>query len=324
MAPKRRGGRAAPKAKRGRAGDSQRLRVPEVDTGAVIEPPLAVANHPKRLVRFYREEGTVFVVLTTLWRWLSGDLKGTQGEERLATTLRRRGYNGANFTAPTDGPGDVRHVELRVANRLKTYPVADEEALKELLQELDQDVIDTNYDLIGQVFQRMGSEPGRLVTYYPQVAFIENGNKLAVVKRRGCKPRMALFALLKLFAPGYSPSDLFYRKGLREFLAACGVHGSSWTTVSQDTMLHEDAVEGPRRIIFNMENISEHEKAAGAKSEGLTFGPCCDYNASKPVLLCDLEIVFLVLMRLRTSEVRELQEVEGPHWRNSRNQNYVF
>ena len=80
MAPKRRGGRAAPKAKRGRAGDSQRLRVPEVDTGAVIEPPLAVANHPKRLVRFYREEGTVFVVLTTLWRWLSGDLKGTQGE----------------------------------------------------------------------------------------------------------------------------------------------------------------------------------------------------------------------------------------------------
>ena len=84
---------------------------------------------------------------------------------------------------------------------------------------------------------------------------------------------------------------------------------TSWDTLSQDTMLHEDAVEGPRRIIFNMENISEHEKAAGAKSEGLTFGPCWDYNASKPVLLCHLEIVFLVLMRLRTSEVRELQAV---------------
>ena len=50
---------------------------------------------------------------------------------------------------------------------------------------------------------------------------------------------------------------------------------------------------------------------AGAKSEGLTIGPCCDYNGSKPVLLCDLEIVFLVLMRLRTSEVRELQAVVG-------------
>ena len=36
--------------------------------------------------------------------------------------------------------------------------------------------------------------------------------------------------------------------------------------------------EGPRHIIFDLENISEHEKAAGAKSEGLTLGPCCDYN----------------------------------------------
>ena len=74
-------------------------------------------------------------------------------------------------------------------------------------------------------------------------------------------------------------------------------------------MLHEDAGEGPCRIIFDVETISQHEKAAGAKSEGLTLGPCCDYNGSKPVLLCDLEIVFLVLMRLRTSEVRELQAI---------------
>ena len=74
-------------------------------------------------------------------------------------------------------------------------------------------------------------------------------------------------------------------------------------------MFAEGGPEGPRRIIFDTANISEHEKAAGAKSEGLTFGPCCDYNGSKLVLLCDLEIVFLVLMRLRTSEVRELQAV---------------
>jgi hypothetical protein len=96
-------------------------------------------------------------------------------------------------------------------------------------------------DLIGKVFQRMGSEPGQLVTHYPQVAFIETGDKLAVVKRPGYKPRVALFALLKMFAPGYNPSDLFYRKGLREFLAACGVHQPSSSTVAQDTVLDEGA-----------------------------------------------------------------------------------
>ena len=313
MAPKRRGGgrAAAPKAKRGRAGDSrQRL---EADVGAGSEPPLAVANHLQRLIRFHRsEDDKVFVELTSMWRWLSGNLKSTKGDDRLTKTLRRRGYNGASFTAPTDGPGDVRHVELRVANHLKTYPVADEAALKDLLQDLDQEVIDTNYDLIGKVFQRMGSDPGRLVTHYPQVAFVENGSKLAVVKRHGCKPRLALFALLKMFAPRDPPWLLFYRRGLKQFLAACGVHEPSWSADARASALHEGANEGAdgsRRIIFDVGNISEHEKAAGAKSEGLTIGPCCDYNGSKPVLLCDLEIVFLVLMRLRTSEVRELQAV---------------
>ena len=52
---------------------------------------------------------------------------------------------------------------------------------------------------------------------------VEVGNKLAIVKRRGCKPRLDLFALLKAFAPGFDPWMQFYKKGLREFLAACGV-----------------------------------------------------------------------------------------------------
>jgi len=240
MAPKRRGARAAPTAKRGRAGDSQRLEA-DADAGAdaVIEPPLAVANNNRRIVHFHREDDKVFVELTSMWRWLSGTLKATQGDERLAKTLRRRGYNGARFTAPMDGPGHVKHVELRIANAPKTYPVADDEALKDLLQELDQEVIDANHDLIGKVLQRMGSEPERLVTHYPQVAFVENGDKLAVVKRYGCKPRLALFALLKMFAPRYDPWDLFYRKGLKEFLAACGVRGTSWSTQAQDGVLHE-------------------------------------------------------------------------------------
>ena len=100
------------------------------------------------------------------------------------------------------------------------------------------------------------------------------------------------------------------------FLAACGVHepsasaspgavalaeGGDETSASAGTRVPADAEivgegaeivgEGPRHIIFDLENISEHEKAAGAKSEGFTIGPCCDYNGSKPVLLCDLEIV---------------------------------
>ena len=85
-----------------------------------------------------------------------------------------------------------------------------------------------------------------------------------------------------------------------------GVRGTSWSTQAQDGVLHEvDGVlhevvgEGPRHIIFDLETISQHEKAAGAKSEGLTIGSCCDYHGSKPVLLCDLEIVLLVPMRLR-------------------------
>ena len=310
MAPKRRGGHAAPKAKRGRAGNNQRLRVSEVDAGAGIEPPLAVANHPQRLVQFHRsEEGAVFVVLTTLWRWLSGDLKGSQGEVRLAMTLRRRGYHGAKFTAPTGGPGIVQHVELYFAGHRKVYPVADAEALKDFLQELNQDLLEANRYMINSVFLRMGAEPGELVTYYPRVALIEHGSKLAIVKRQGCKPRLALFALLKILAPRYDPWALFYKKGLKEFLAACGVHEPSASAPPRGGIFDGGGVEGPRRVIFDVENISEHEKAAGAKSEGLTFGPCCDYNGSKPVLLCDLEIMYLVLLRLRTSEVRQLQAV---------------
>ena len=97
----------------------------------------------------------------------------------------------------------------------------------DFLQELDQDEIDTNNDLIKNVFQRMGSEPARLATNYPRVALVENGNKVTIVKRQGCKPRLALFALLKVFAPRYNPWKVFYRMGLKEFLAACGVHEPS-------------------------------------------------------------------------------------------------
>ena len=74
--------------------------------------------------------------------------------------------------------------------------------------------------------------------------------------------------------------------------------GTSWGTEAQapvyhevDGVSHEVVGEGPHRIIFDSKDISRHEKAAGAKSEGLTFGPCCDYNKGKPLLLCQLDVV---------------------------------
>ena len=84
------------------------------------------------------------------------------------------------------------------------------------------------------------------------VAFVENGNKLAVVSRRVYKPRLALFALLKMLAPDYDSLDLFYRKSLKEFLAACGVRGPSRDTQAQDGEFRKGASEGPRRIIFDL------------------------------------------------------------------------
>ena len=100
---------------------------------------------------------------------------------------------------------------------------------------------------------------------------------------------------------------------LRLFEGGDETSASAGTRVPADAEIVGEGAEivgeGPRNIIFDLENISEHEKAAGAKSEGLTIGPCCNYHGSKPVLLCDLEIMLLVLMRLRASEVRELQAI---------------
>ena len=99
MAPKRRRAHPAPNGKRQHS---------EAGASAAAEPPLAVANHPQRLIQFHRsEDDKVFVELTTLWRWLSGNLNSTQGERRLAMTLRRSGYNGAKFTAQRMAPASL-------------------------------------------------------------------------------------------------------------------------------------------------------------------------------------------------------------------------
>ena len=84
---------------------------------------------------------------------------------------------------------------------------------------------------------------------------------------------------------------------------ACVFHEPSANTQAQDGAFAEGGAEGPRRIIFDVENISEHENVAGVKSEGLIIGPCCDYNGSRPMPLCDLEVQMnLVGMPIKINE----------------------
>ena len=59
---------------------------------------------------------------------------------------------------------------------------------------------------------------------------------------------------------------LLYRQGLQEFLAACGILEPSANTQAQDGAFAEGGAEGPRRIIFDAENINEHENVAGTRS----------------------------------------------------------
>ena len=64
----------------------------------------------------------------------------------------------------------------------------------------------------------------------------------------------------------------FYRQGLQEFLAACEILEPSANIQAQDGAFAEGGAEGPRRIMFDVENISEHENAAvtgGGRTQGL-------------------------------------------------------
>ena len=77
----------------------------------------------------------------------------------------------------------------------------------------------------------------------------------------------------------------------------------SWSADARASALHEGANEGAdgsRRIIFDVGNISEHEKAAGAKSEGLTIGPCVVIMAWPPKLKFQLIVVMAWPPRLES------------------------
>ena len=42
-------------------------------------------------------------------------------------------------------------------------------------------------------------------------------------------------------------------KGLPEFLAACGIRGTSWNNVFRNTVSHEVVGEGPHRVASDVE-----------------------------------------------------------------------
>ena len=54
----------------------------------------------------------------------------------------------------------------------------------------------------------------------------------------------------------------------QEFLAACGIRRHSANASPYGLAFAGGAGEGPRRIIFDVENISEHEKVSAPPRDG--------------------------------------------------------
>ena len=70
----------------------------------------------------------------------------------------------------------------------------------------------------GSVAIARGAGPREVSTIesrFPRETFVEGSEEITIVRPRDAssKPRLPLFALLKAFAPSYSPCRLFYERG---------------------------------------------------------------------------------------------------------------
>ncbi len=108
----------------------------------------------------------------------------------------------------------------------------------------------------GSVAIARGAGPREVSTIewrFPRETFVEGSEEITIVRPRDAssKPRLPLLALLKAFAPSYSPCRLFYERGLKELLAACGFRlpadlaTSTGFTVTGVTMKPGEASESP-------------------------------------------------------------------------------
>ena len=104
MVPKSCGGRAASKAERRRARDSQCFRLFEDGAGVAIGLPLALAIHPQRFVQVHcLQVGKLLMELITFWCWFAGKIINIMGEVRLEQTLRLH----VSYIVMIDGTGAV-------------------------------------------------------------------------------------------------------------------------------------------------------------------------------------------------------------------------
>ena len=258
--------------------------------------------------------GVEHVELTTLWKHLFG----RRGDRALAQTLRRRGHVGPTGTVPVDLPG-LRRIAFPGQPghaKDKYMPAATEAGLLELLPELDAEVLDANRGLLMATVRELGGDEAagmalaHLTTRYPHVAMVDGGHAVCLVLRSGIVPRLAFFGLLKAFAPGQDPSFLFYQRGLRAFLVACGVTVPvpDATALGQlGGLASNQSDDGPLANPAFAASILPYERALAAKSAGgLVYGSCA-YADGQPTLLADLPIVVLTLFRLRTVQARSLQ-----------------
>jgi hypothetical protein len=257
------------------------------------------------------EEGKKRVEMTTLWKQLTG----VRGDKALASMLRRSGHTGPVCTVPSGVAGVTTKTfpGQRGHKGDKLMPCADAEGLLWLMAEMDAAALEAHRSVLMKVVEYLGGDTRVAATVqsrYPSMKLIENSNdSVHMVLRQNDVPRVALFSLLKSFAPTYNPSCLFHHRGLEKYFTELGISMPDYLSTNfgpptSEERLHDDAAGGMLKRAFD--SILPYERQLAAKSRGIVLGPC-DYNNGTPVLLADFPVVVLVLFRLKTLEARSLQ-----------------
>lgn len=119
------------------------------------------------------------------WRWFVGKIVNIMGEVLLELTLRLH----ASCIVMIDATGAVWYVESFVINYLKLYPRCIIIYPKGLAARVRQIGHWRNSSSDCLRFTVCGVRAWQLLIHYPQMTFIENGKKLAVVQHQRYKLR---------------------------------------------------------------------------------------------------------------------------------------
>jgi hypothetical protein len=120
---------------------------------------------------------------------------------------------------------------------------------------------------------------------------------------------MALNSLLSSFAPGLHTTRVGQR--VLSYLQRCGVALPDAVSEGLDFQWSADHdPTNPSTTLFEGD-LLPYELALGQKSCGIVLGHC-PYNNGRPTLLIDFPVVVLVLLKLRTTQARQLQSKRLP------------